>query len=253
MDHEELQEIPPQPSEFLPPIDLESDIDLSTLRFITGTLRHTFLPYLGWIIAFTSFAKLTRFFSPFLFRFTRWSADWGFWMLEKLVKFLAWSCMWLGMLAAGVWLMGGALLIVLYLWIRLKPRLRKSMQERPNTTRLASKAVIYLVPWYLMKLIAGKWVGRVVAVVIIGWETHNHFFRGPRTTNSATPPPVRRTSRVSDKEEEEQLKEDEEQAELWARKVRNEMLKESLLKKGRTTGNGTEQVEHPETDIHEID
>ena len=244
-------ETPPQLAEALPSIDLESDIDLSTLRFLTGTLRHTFIPYLGWIIAFTSFAKLTRFFSPFLFRFTRWTGDWLFWMIENLVKFLAWSCMWLGMFAAGVWLMGGAALVVAWLWIKQKPRLRKSMQERPITTQLASKAVIYLVLWFIVRRIAGRFVSKVLVVVLVGWETYNQFARGRSTTNPTTPSSVRRkASTTSDKEEN---KEDEEQAERWARQVREEMLKESLLNKGRTTGNGTEKVEPVETDIHEID
>jgi len=94
-------------------------------------------------------------------------------------------------------------------------------------------------------------VSKVLVVVLVGWETYNQFARGRSTTNPTTPSSVRRkASTTSDKEEN---KEDEEQAERWARQVREEMLKESLLNKGRTTGNGTEKVETVETDIHEID
>ncbi|GAA5969392.1 hypothetical protein JCM3765_000453 [Sporobolomyces pararoseus] len=222
------------PAELTP--DLENDIDLSTLRFLTGTLRHTFAPYLGWIVVFTSFAKLTRFSSPYLFRATRWTADWGFYGFEKLIQFLAWGSMWLGMVAAVVWILGGIGLGVAWLAIKMKPVWRKSVQQRPVLTKFAARVVVEMVVWRITRRWIAIWIGKVVLVTAVGLEGYNLLQTASSqkrpTTNSIPSDPVPSTS---DKEADEES-DSGETAEQWARKVREEMLRDSLLRRGRTTG-----------------
>jgi hypothetical protein len=239
------------PAEHITP-ELENDIDLSTLRFLAGTLRHTFLPYLGWIIAFTSFAKLTRFFSPYLFRATRWTADWGFWGFEKLIKFLAWSSMWLGMLAAVVWILGGIGLGLAWLAIKAKPAWRRSLQERPVLTKFVARAIVELACWRTARRWLGVWIGKGVVVLSLGWEGYTLLQaatsnRQPKTSLNTRPTPTS-TATKDDMDE----RGGDEKAEQWARKVREEMLRDSLLRRGRSSGTNVE-AEDPEFSVAEED
>lgn len=221
--------LPNDPAEFITP-EIESDIDESTLRWLTGTLRHTFLPYLGYIIAFTSFAKLTRFFSPYLFRATRWTADWGFWGFEKLVKFLAWAAMWVGMFAGVVWVLAGIGLGVTWLAIKAKPRWRRAVQERPVLTKVATRVVLYGVGWRITRRVLGVWIGKGVVVLSLAWEA-SRLLRSTSITSEPKSRPKAPTGTSDDKEE--RAKGGDEQAEQWARKVREEMLRDSLLRRGK--------------------
>ncbi|GAA5911960.1 uncharacterized protein JCM6883_000745 [Sporobolomyces salmoneus] len=224
------------PAELTP--DLEDDIDLSTLRFISSTLRETWIPYLGWIIVFTSFAKLTRFSSPFVFRATRWTADWGFWGFEKLLQFLAWSSMWLGMLAAVIWILGGIGMLTTWAAIKAKPRWRKALEERPALTKFVARATVEFVCWRLARRWLWRWIGKGVLAVSLGWEAFA-LLQATTSREERKSPRPSLPRKLTDQNE--QL-EGEEQAEQWARKVREDMLKESLLRRGKTS-NKTEERE----------
>jgi hypothetical protein len=237
--------------------ELEDDIDLSTLRWITGTLRHTFLPYLGWIIAFVSFSKLTRFFSPYLFRATRWTADWGFWVIEKVIKFLAWSCMWLGMAAAVVWLLLGLVLGLVWVAIKAKPVLRRSLVDKTIWKDLAVKVVFSLICWGTARWIFGKRIGNWIVVAIAGllaWgmivDERPKSSSTPKSTIPSQPNPPHAAHVESDgkAEEEDHDDEDYERAERWARSVRQEMLRDSLLRRGKSNGT-TGKSDEDEADL----
>ncbi|GAA5841924.1 hypothetical protein JCM3766R1_002541 [Sporobolomyces carnicolor] len=228
--------LPSDPAELTP--DLEDDIDLSTLRFLSGTLRYTFLPYLGWIIAFTSLAKIARFASPYLFRATRWTATWGFWAFEKLVKFLAWASMWLGMFAAVVWLLGGVGLGVAWLAIKAKPTWRKALRERPVLTKFAARGILELALWKGAKKLLGSRIGMGILVLAVGWESVGFIQAATSRKTTVHPPPPPPPQHEEDETEDS---ESDDRAEQWARKVKEDMLRESLLRRGKTSGAGAER------------
>lgn len=183
----------------------------------------------------TSFAKFTRFFSPYLFRATRWTADWGFYGFEKLIQFLAWSLMWLGMVAAVVWILGGVGLGVAWIAIKMKPTWRKSLEQRPVLTKFVARVVVETMLWRITRRWIAVWIGKVVLVVAVGFEGYKLLqIATSQTTNPTLPRPVHSTS---DKEADD---DNDETAEQWARKVREEMLRDSLLRRGRTTGKETD-------------
>ncbi|GAA6018695.1 hypothetical protein JCM11491_001266 [Sporobolomyces phaffii] len=225
--------------------ELEDDIDLSTLRWITGSLRHTWLPYLGWAIAFVSFAKLLRFASPYLFRATRWTADWACWAVEKLVQFLAWSCMWLGIVAVVLWLVLGAVLGLAWLGLKAKPVMRRNVVGSSSLKRYGAQAVVGVIVWILGRRLLGAKIGNTLLIVFGGWQGWTKYRQTvpasrAKTTTPSQPEPPRGASddpKGDDGETEDpEDAEDQEKAEQWARAVRQEMLRDSLLRRGKTSG-----------------
>ncbi|GAA5942514.1 uncharacterized protein JCM15063_000022 [Sporobolomyces koalae] len=219
------------PAELAPA--LEDDIDQSTARFLQGAFRHTFLPYLAYLVCFTSFAKLTRFGSPYAFRATRWVADWAFWAFERVVQFVAWSGMWLGLLGSALWVLVGVGLVVAWLFIKAKPTWRRAVADRPVTTKLAVRAIGYWVTWRILRRIVWTWIAKSAIVVLLGLEAYNYVSKStPRTPQIPNPTKPATDGGAHEVDE----REGEEEAEQWARKVREEMLRDSLLRRGKSSG-----------------
>ena len=202
---------------------------MSTLRFLRTSLRTPYLPYLVRIALFTLAAKLVRVLAPPLLHFVARLSSWLWTALTAVVRFAAWSGMWLGLAALALWLVvgaGGALVFV------------------------ARRAL-------------GARAGKVVVVVYAGWEAWAFF--GGSGGRRAVPPvavePVTASSSAARSTEAESGEReegvgvgagahdaagsgaaeegvDDEELERWARQAKESLLRDSLLRQGRKAGGG---------------
>jgi hypothetical protein len=237
--------------------DVDSLIDASTLSYLRTSLLTLFAPWLFKLIVFTSVAKLVRFFSPYLFTAIRWTVGWAWWAVEGAAKLSAWGAMWGGLVATALWLAGGAFVVVAYGAILLKPRWRAFEARSPGQASGVKKAVGYGAGWVLVKKLLGKWLGRVFVVAVLGWEAYSYSQRSrsvkiPSSSStrpprpSATPAP---SSAATTTPPSSAVPEDgadsatDAEAERWARQVKEEMLKNSLLRAGRKGAGVAAEVE----------
>ncbi|GAA5896368.1 hypothetical protein JCM5296_002713 [Sporobolomyces johnsonii] len=238
----------------LAPLDdasLESTIDSSTLRFLSSSLSSTFLPWLFRLVVFTACAKLVRFASPSLFRATRWTAGKLFGALECTVKGAAWAGMWGGLAAVAVWVVGGVGIAVAYGVIRVKPAWRRARAEWPVASAVGVRAAAYGLVGALVRRFVARWVARVVVLLLLGREAWSFLCaregeQGRATGQTAAAVQARASAAEGEQEATE------EETERWARKVREEMLRDSLLRRGRAGGAKVEEEERegepPESD-----
>lgn len=236
---------------------------MSTLRFLRTSLRTPYLPYLVRIALFTLAAKLVRALAPPLLRFVARLSSWLWTAFTAVVRFAAWSGMWLGLAALALWLVVGAGGALIYVALSLKPRARAWANARPGQARLAQKAVTYGGAWLVARRALGAWAGKVVVVVYAGWEAWAFF--GGSGGRRAVPPvavePVTASSSAARSTEAESGEReegvgvgagahdaagsgaaeegvDDEELERWARQAKESLLRDSLLRQGRKAGGG---------------
>ncbi|GAA5964475.1 hypothetical protein JCM21900_002388 [Sporobolomyces salmonicolor] len=235
--------VPIPPS--LAPLDdasLESTIDSSTLRFLSSSLSSTFLPWLFRLVVFTACAKLVRFASPALFRATRGVAGTLFGAFEWTVKGAAWAGMWGGLAVVAIWGTGGLAMAVAYGAIRAKPGWRGVRREWPVASAVGARAAAYGLVWALVRRFVARRVAQVVVLLLLGQEVWSFLRARPRGHGRASGPTSAAVqARASAAEQEQEAAEEE--TERWARKVREEMLRDSLLRRGRAGGAKAEEEE----------
>ncbi|GAA5900717.1 hypothetical protein JCM8208_004593 [Rhodotorula glutinis] len=249
---------PPAPSTSpTRPSSVDDEVDLSTLRFLRTSLRTPYLPYLLRISLFTLAAKLVRVLAPPLLRFIVRLSSWAWTALTAIVRFAAWSGMWLGLAALTLWLLVGAGGALVYVTLSLKPRARAWARASPGQARLAQKAVTYGGAWALARKALGAWAGKLVVVAYAGWEAWSFFAGGrravPPVAAEAVDSSASRSSEagsserehdmgpgaaVRGKDEEPAVDEDvdDEELERWARQAKESLLRDSLLRQGRKAG-----------------
>ncbi|GAA6063880.1 hypothetical protein JCM10212_005872 [Sporobolomyces blumeae] len=265
---------------------LEHDIDASTLRWISGTLRHTFLPYLVYLSLFLLGSKLVRRSTPFVFRSTRVVGRWTLWVGEKATRSISNVAVWVGFVAIGVWILAGFVLALSWTLLRLKPRWTRLRANHPIRTKVVVRVVGNLTWWTMSKVVSRwtrPWLAKLVVVEIVVREAWSFVksrdqVKSPRksTGRVRTTSSLRSQADVDERdnldrptddetvssrrprtstqqelsasdgrgkieEEDERGRSEEgdgEEAERWARRVREEMLRESLLRRGKTSGAG---------------
>ncbi|GAA5856957.1 hypothetical protein JCM9279_005031 [Rhodotorula babjevae] len=244
-----------------PPSSVDDEVDLSTLRFLRTSFRTPYLPYLVRIALFTLAAKLVRVLAPPLLRFVARLSSWLWTALTAVVRFAAWSGMWLGLAALALWLVVGAGGAVVYVALSLKPRVRAWARARPGQARLAQKAVTYGGAWAVARRALGAWAGKAVIVVYAGWEASTFFGGGRRAVPPVAVEPVAATSSASRSPDANSIERDrgagsaaeahgadeavageegvdDEELERWARQAKESLLRDSLLRQGRKAGGG---------------
>ncbi|GAA5840546.1 hypothetical protein JCM11251_007612 [Rhodosporidiobolus azoricus] len=245
-----------------PPLSVEDQIDLSTLSYLSSllSLRRPLSLYPLWLfrlVVFTSCAYLTRRLSPYLFTALRWTVSWLWWFVEGLVKVVAFLAVWAGVISTAIWLAAGAAMILAYAVLSARPAWRRFAADRPGRALLVKKVGGYGAGWWIVRKVLGRWVAKIVLVGLLGWEAWT-FVRTFEADEKATfapvpfasstgPPssspasnatPLFQSSSPSDpapptpaSPPEEASDED---LERWARQVKEEMLRDSLRRAGRT-------------------
>lgn len=233
------------------PVDAEAEIDASTLRFLSSSFRALFLPWLFRLAVFTACAKLVRFSSPYLFSTLRYLASYLWTALAWLVAALAWLALWGGLVATAAWCLAGLVGFGVYWLLRARPSWNRYKLERPTRARYAKRAAVYAVAWSLLRFVLRwrNWATRISLLVILGVEAHALLVHSRPTATAAVvptapspssppappPPPTtdRPTGQNQDAEVDSDAGADDDLAERWARQVREEMLRESLLAQGK--------------------
>ncbi|GAA5940663.1 hypothetical protein JCM3775_004755 [Rhodotorula graminis] len=254
---------PAPPTASTPPSSVDDEVDLSTLRFLRTSLRTPYLPYLVRISLFTLAAKLVRVLAPPLLRFIARLSSWAWTALTAVVRFAAWSGMWLGLAALALWLLVGAGGALVYVALSLKPRVRAWARASPGQARLAQKAVTYGGAWVVARRALGAWAGKVVVALYAAWEAWAFFGGGRRVvppvavaveqvgvgSSASRSPEVKSSERehgggagvAADGAGQEGAAEegvDDEELERWARQAKESLLRDSLLRQGRKAGGG---------------
>jgi len=157
--------------------------------------------------------------------------------------------------ATGVWLAGGLVGSVAYGAILGRPRWRIFAAERPEVAKGVKKVVGYGAAWMAVKKLLGGFVGKVFVIAMLGWEAYTFYSRqqrrsapvkapsspqptrSPRSASSTSATPASPPTAVADDTADEAGGAE---AERWARQVKEEMLKNSLLRAGRK-GAGVER------------
>ncbi|BGP35087.1 hypothetical protein JCM10296v2_006917 [Rhodotorula toruloides] len=248
------------PTEPLPSVD--DEIDLSTLRFLSSSLRSLYLPWLFRLVVFTSLAKILRVIWPYLFRFVRYIFGHIWTALGWLVRVLAWTAMWGGLIATVVWLLAGVGGAIAYAGLRAKPRWRAFARDKPLAAQTAKKVAGYGLLWLALRKVLWTWTIKAVVVLCAGWEAYALYDRrtaasrlsscvpasaatssaAPASSTSAHPPAD--DARPSTSPEDA----DDEELERYARQIREEMLRHSLLRQGRKAASG-ERGERVDADV----
>ncbi|GAA5866100.1 hypothetical protein JCM3774_000028 [Rhodotorula dairenensis] len=250
----------PTPQGAATPVDAEAEIDASTLRFLSSSFRALFLPWLFRLAVFTAGAKLVRFSSRYLFAAVRFGMAYLWTALGWLVGVLARIALWAGLVATALWCLAGFLGFGAYWLLRARPHWNRYKHKRPVRARYAKRAGAYSLVWAAVRfiLLRGRtWVTRLSIVVILAVEAYTFVQqRSPppahavpataTTTTSSSPPPASAASASSSTRspppppaaetsvvDSEEDAADEDLADRWARQVREEMLRESLLAQGK--------------------
>ncbi|BGP03185.1 hypothetical protein RTBOTA2_005980 [Rhodotorula toruloides] len=248
------------PIDPLPSVD--DEIDLSTLRFLSSSLRSLYLPWLFRLVVFTSVAKILRVVWPYLFRFVRYIFGHIWTAVGWLVRVLAWTAMWVGLIATVVWLLAGIGGAIAYAGLRAKPRWRAFARDKPLAAQTAKKVAGYGLLWLVLRKVLWTWAVKAAVVVCAGWEAYALYDRRasasrlspsvPASASTSSAAPASSTSahlstddaRPSTSPEDA----DDEELERYARQIREEMLRDSLLRQGRKAASG-ERPERVDADI----
>ncbi|KWU41670.1 hypothetical protein RHOSPDRAFT_36771 [Rhodotorula sp. JG-1b] len=232
------------------PVDAEAEIDASTLRFLSSSFRALFLPWLFRLAVFTACAKLVRFSSPCLFTTLRYLASYLWTALAWLVAILAWLALWAGLIATAGWCLAGLVGFGVYWLLRARPTWNRYKLERPTRARYAKRAAAYAIAWSLLRfgLRWRNWATRISLLVVLGVEARALLVRSGPTVEAAAaiptassfsspsspPPPPPTATQPKDHDQDADGDGDtDDLAERWARQVREEMLRESLLAQGK--------------------
>ncbi|GAA5899517.1 hypothetical protein JCM6882_001138 [Rhodosporidiobolus microsporus] len=265
---------PPQPSATpAPPLSIDDQIDLSTLSYLSSTLSLRPLGlYPHWLFrltVFTSISFLTRRLSPYLFTFLRWTVSRLWSLVELLVRVAAFLALWAGLIGTVVWLAAGAGMLVVYVALRARPRWRAFARERPAAARGVKKLGGYGGAWVLVRRVFGAWGGKAVVVGVLGWEAWGLVGGGAQGKKASTapipsapspssappadssPPPSQHPPAGEDlpPPAADDVEANDEELERWARQVKEEMLRDSLLRAGRkgpSSGRGEARSEDVE-------
>ncbi|GAA5860949.1 hypothetical protein JCM8547_003898 [Rhodosporidiobolus lusitaniae] len=261
---------PAPPSSSTPPPDplanpfltVEETIDASTLSYLSSSFRSPFLPWLFRLVVFTSCSKLVRFFHPYFFHGARVIVSWLWWALEALVRWASFVALWGGLIAVAGWLVVGLAGGAVYGWLRAKPYWRGFARERPKAAGRVRKMGGYAVGWVVARKVLGRWGGRIVLVVGLGLEGWR-FLQRPQAAQTA-PLSSSSTSSATPASAQAQVAgapapapapaegADDEELERWARKVKEEMLRDSLLRAGRKTAERPQEAEGGEAEEEDM-
>ncbi|GAA6053249.1 hypothetical protein JCM3770_002677 [Rhodotorula araucariae] len=241
---------PSRPVQATPSVD--DEIDRSTLRFISASLRDPYLPWLVRLALLTLAAKLVRVCSPALFRLVARLASYSWTALAALIRFAAWSATWVGLVALVVWVLIGIAAAAVYVALSLRPQYRAWARPRPLQAAVAQKAAVYGAAAILARRVLGAWLAQAVLLAFAAREAWAFFHRGvppapaPAGVDTAPPPvhppdvgsPDDPVSPAGTSDESADAVDDAE-LERWARQAKEELLRDSLLRQGRKTGTGT--------------
>ncbi|GAA6018338.1 hypothetical protein JCM10207_000810 [Rhodosporidiobolus poonsookiae] len=240
------QQAPPDPSTQLlgAPLDLESEIDSSTLSYLSSSLRNPWLPWLFRLVVFTSGAYIVRFLLPYCLTAIRWSISRLWRLIELALRLTLWMAVYGGALATALWVLAGVGMLVAYGGLRAKPRWKRFARESPVVASAVKKAAGWGGAWRLARRWIGGWAGKAVLACALALEGYAFLRRSPivavpspsRPSSSAAADPLSDSTPgampgATSTFDADAI--DDEELERLARKVREGMLRDSLLSAGR--------------------
>lgn len=209
------------------PINIDADINRSTLKLILETAGETLL-YLCYAVGVWLVAWLIRQGSTYPFRALSFMLRWLGWAIERSLYWVAWLAGWLSWIAGGLLIAFFLILCIAYAGIVYEPSFRRASERHPTAYKVVLQGVIHS-PLLLALRYLPRWISypvitlaalRLVAVAL-GLELP----LARRKLGTSPIPAQVRTESERSKEERE--------PEQWARKMQEEMLRESLARRAR--------------------
>ncbi|GAA6044394.1 hypothetical protein JCM8097_002087 [Rhodosporidiobolus ruineniae] len=262
-------EAPPPPSAFADTHSVDDAIDLSTRSYLASSFRSLFLPWTFRLVVFTSCAKLARFFLPYLLLAVRWSVSRLWHLLELLLRATTFLALYAGLVATAVWLLLGVAAGAAYLVLYGKPAWRAYAHRHPARATVVRKVVVYSGGFFLLRLVLGRRIAKTALVGVLGAEAvlyirrqmdeqqqrERQAGRAAVAVEASSAAPLGAESRPpggfapSPPPDEA----DDEELERWARQVKEEMLRDSLLRAGRRRERTEEEGEGDQAAEEEVD
>ncbi|GAA5988964.1 hypothetical protein JCM11641_001257 [Rhodosporidiobolus odoratus] len=249
-----VPQAPSSTSAYANTTSLQDLTDLTTLSYISSSLRTTFPFWLGRLGLITSLAYFTKRSLPTLLRLVAWSVSKLWTAIGWTLKAAVWVVFWAGFVATAGWLAVGVIACVAYMVIRARPRWRTVKAKDPVRVIWGLRIAGCVIAWR-----CSKWLGRISVAFVLGAEARSYLERQQRqrppasTPTSSSPfaasactrassvqtsPSSAPPSEEASREGQEPEAGDDLDLERWARRAREEMLRESLL---RSAGSGRQR------------
>lgn len=258
-------------------ISVDADLTRSTLKLIVETAQTTltFILYAGGLYVVSFILKR---YSALPFRGAAFVGRWVLYALEKTVFGVAWLGSWVALLAIGVLVIVLGMCVIAYALYAHEAQLTAWQARRPRSARVAMEAVAHSpigvlwliasrggrwgwlrwVMWPLVALACGRLAAFALGLSGVVWRSRwrrretavgiNNDDERLRSIREAVA--KAEAERDRRKAEAEARGAEEDEAEMWARKAREDMLKEGLAKragkKASTTAAGEGGVDAPE-------